>query len=653
MTLPRLTFEGHWFKEPGGRRVLLRGVNLGGDCKVPYPDGGTNFPSDFTDHCEVSFIGRPFPLNEADAHLGRLAHWGFTCLRLLTTWEAVEHAGPGQYDEAYLDYFQEVVRKAGEHGFYVFIDFHQDVWSRMTGGDGAPGWIFDELGLDMTRFDASGAAHVMQHRYDYAQGGRQEDRYPTMSWTRNYRLPVNGIIWTLFFAGARFTPAMMVRGRNVQDFLQSHYLGAMRAVAERVAGFSHVLGFDTLNEPGSGFIGRPMSDQHMKPSNANPQPVPLGPAWSPLDALLVADGVTREIPEMGFDLEVMAMRKKGSARVNEACIRIWRDGVKCPFALAGAYAREGDKVTALDEEFFTRDVHHEADHMLPFFRRVAETIRAVNPTWMIFAEFDAFKGVRGFPPGMPPATVNASHWYDVVTLTTKTFMYPEMFDLHEGRMIEGAEAIRDMYVKQLARLKEASATLPGGAPTLVGEFGIPFDLDAGAAYAAWAAGDRGQAPWARHATALGLQLDAMDALMLHWTLWNYTATNRNDPAIGDGWNQEDLSIFSIDQHTDGKDPDSGGRALDGIVRPWVRACQGVPREMHFNRETKVFTFAFDADPNVLEPTEIFVPRRQYPRGFVIEAEGMVSRVDAQNRFARFSAREPGAKRIVIREPGHH
>ena len=30
----------------------------------------------------------------------------------------------------------EVCRRAGEHGLYVFVDFHQDVWSRMTGGDG-------------------------------------------------------------------------------------------------------------------------------------------------------------------------------------------------------------------------------------------------------------------------------------------------------------------------------------------------------------------------------------------------------------------------------------------------------------------------------------------------------------------------------------
>ena len=75
MTLSRITQQGPLLLDAGGGQMLLRGVNLGGDCKVPWPDGGTDRPSDFSDHRTVSFIGRPFPLADADVHLGRIARW--------------------------------------------------------------------------------------------------------------------------------------------------------------------------------------------------------------------------------------------------------------------------------------------------------------------------------------------------------------------------------------------------------------------------------------------------------------------------------------------------------------------------------------------------------------------------------------------------
>ncbi len=128
-----IRIDGPWFKDEHGRTLILRGVNLGGSTKVPFtPDGATHLREDFFDHRHVSFVGRPFPLEQADEHFARLREWGFTFLRLLVTWEAVEHAGPGLYDTAYLDYLHAIVKKAGERGLSLFIDPHRDMWSRFS-----------------------------------------------------------------------------------------------------------------------------------------------------------------------------------------------------------------------------------------------------------------------------------------------------------------------------------------------------------------------------------------------------------------------------------------------------------------------------------------------------------------------------------------
>ncbi|MCK4489737.1 MAG: hypothetical protein KAU23_05725, partial [Anaerolineales bacterium] len=88
--------DGNRFKDELGRTLTLRGVNLGGSTKVPFsPNGATYLKEGYFDCRNVSFIGRPFPIQEADEHFTRLKAWGLTFIRFLVTWEAIEHAGPG------------------------------------------------------------------------------------------------------------------------------------------------------------------------------------------------------------------------------------------------------------------------------------------------------------------------------------------------------------------------------------------------------------------------------------------------------------------------------------------------------------------------------------------------------------------------------
>ncbi len=618
--------RGTLFVDGHGRQITLRGVNLGGDCKVPSPDGGTQHPSDFADHRTVSFVGRPFALADADEHLARLAHWGFNCVRLLTTWEAVEHAGPGRYDEDYLDYFAEVCRRAGAHGLYVFVDFHQDVWSRMSGGDGAPGWVFDAVGIDFTRLHAAGAAHVMQQTYDYASDERHQAAYPAMSWVSNYRRPANGILWTLFWGGRLFTPQCLVHGVNVQDFLQGLLLGAMNAVAQRLKSMPHMIGFDSLNEPGIGWLGQALSPAVMPVGHKVPMPALPGLVWSPLQALAVARGLPTVLPVVGPSPEG-GLVVQGLQTVNPDGVSIWRDGVPCPFEQAGVYRVSNGMVEAIDERAFQR---HGArllsiadDAFGPFFHRVAETVRQHAPHWMLFAEIDPLGNLAGrpFPFCMPPNWVNASHWYDLTLLLSKRFDASAHADLLSGEVTRGADAVRERYVAQLTRAMRPAQAEPGGVPTLIGEFGTPFDLDGGRAYAEWAGGARGDAVWQAQTLALSLMYDAMDRLQLSSTQWNYTVTNRNDARVGDGWNQEDLSIYSQDQADPSAGLDSGGRAVAGFCRPYARAVQGRLQTLHFEPVGGRLTVIYHADSSITEPTEIYLPRRHFVAGYRVDTTG--------------------------------
>jgi hypothetical protein len=373
-----------------------------------------------------------------------------------------------------------------------------------------------------------------------------------------------------------------------------------------------------------------------------------GLAISPMDALLAARGVPRKVPFMALDRQTGKTQEVRQETLNPNGVSIWtRD---CPFEEAGAY----DSVhrdAPPNEQFFThrdgRKLSIEADYMNPFFHRVADAIRAVRDDWMLFAEvspFRAFAG-EGFAPGAPERTVNASHWYDIMTLASKKFRPRELREDMDDPA--GQEAVAGKYTAQLAHIARIADSLSkDSAPTLVGEFGIPFDLDEGAAYAAWASGDRSTRPWRSHETALRLMYEAMDRLLISSAQWNYTAANRNDAATGDNWNQEDLSIYSKDQGTGLNDPNSGGRAVKGFCRPYARRIQGEPKSVTFDARTSTFTLLFDADPGLPAPTEIYVPTIHFSNGAKVDAPNCDAEWIGQT-ILHLRAKSRGPKTVTV------
>lgn len=620
--------NGMWFIDEHRRVLLLRGANVSGSTKVPYtPDGTTYRREGFYQDRAVSFVGRPFPLAEADEHLGRLASWGFMFLRFLITWEAVEHDGPGIYDEAYLDYVRAVIQKADRHGIRVFIDPHQDAWSRWTGGDGAPGWTLEAVGMDLSKLAATGAAITHQ---------TYVGPFPRMIWPTNYSRYGAATMFTLFFAGADFAPERIIEGMNVQDYLQSHYLCAMQQVALRLRDLPNVVGWDAMNEPSSGWIGVPNLAQH--PPSAM---VMLGAMPTPFQAMASSSGYPQSITV--YDIGMGFPSENGTVVFNPDGDSLWLPGYECPWKQHGVWADDDGIPRLLRPDYFARiagqDVDFIRDYLKPYFQRFITSIREVQPNALLFVE--------GIPGGQhpdwshddAPGAVNAAHWYDALTLFTKMYNPELAFDFFSLQLVSGAEAVRQSYVGQLAHSRREAETKMEGIPTIIGEFGLPFDLFDKSAYTT---GD-----FAPHIQALDNYYDALDANFLSATIWNYTADNTH--AHGDGWNDEDLSIFSRDQQTDPTDINSGGRALAGIVRPYARATAGTPMRMVFELSTRTFEYEYWPDHSIAQPTELYIPNYQYPGELTVEIDGADFVHDrAAQRMTLLASPEAQYVKVVVR-----
>jgi aryl-phospho-beta-D-glucosidase BglC (GH1 family) len=637
----RLYIKKEWFVDEHGRRVLLRGVNFTASSKLPVtPNGATHIKIDFNDHKNVSFIGHPIPLKEAEEHFTRLKHWGFNCLRFLITWEAIEHRGPKNYDTEFLEYIEEVLKIAGEKKFYVFIDPHQDCWSRMTGGDGAPGWTFEKVGLDFTKFHDAGAAWVMQYRYD----PKNFSAYPSMSWSQSRVQFGCATMFTLFFGGRDFAPSCIIDGQNVQDYLQSHYIDAFKQIAFRTKGLTHVLGFDSLNEPTIGFIGLKLDG-----SNINLKET-IGYSFTPINAILTGAGYTQKVPFK--EVKGLGIKETRCDEINPKKISCWINGFEDIWKKEGAYTlNENGKPIIINNDYFVernkKKVNYFRDYLSLFIRRYSEELRSINPDTIIFYEGPAetiLKG-EGINFVLPSNVVNAPHWYDVATMGLHRFMDKFSYDFIEERKLFGGKAIKKTFTRQIATLKAMADKFSSGSPTIIGEFGLPYDIKKKKAYKKFKLNP--QKAWGSHIKALSWYYDALDANLLNSCQWNYNPENCNE--WGDLWNLEDFSIFSRDQQTVDwqKDINSGGRAIMGFCRPHFLSVAGKPLKMEFNIKRRVFLFEFDADKSIKAPTIIYVPNIQYPEGYNIEvSEGKIKKI-VEKQLVEIKTKQNGLHIINI------
>jgi hypothetical protein len=588
-----------------GRTLILRGVNLGGSSKNPFgPPGWGQKPESLKKPTEVSFVGRPFPLEDAESHFERLSKAGMTFLRLIITWEALEHAGPGQYDEAFLAYLRRILLIAEEKGISVFIDPHQDVWSRWTGGDGAPAWTLETLGMDMDKLDTTGAA-ITRQRYAEFHGGKP---FPRMIWPSNYNRYAAATLFSLFFGGKTYAPDVLIEGKNVQDWLQDHYIAAFRHCYRRLKNCAAIAGWGVMNEPHYGFIGYPNLAQAENPI------MPVGARPSPWETMCSASGYTVKVPVYNF-----TGKKPQRETFNPGGHVLFKEGFSCPWKQAGVWSEEDGKPRLLRADHFARFEGRRASFMEDFHKPF--TIRFINT--MKEVDENTFFFIEGLPSGPsdsahspwgkndPPNVINAFHWYDGFALFTKQFRSWFSMNQETMRPILSKEKIQAYFSECLAKGVTWSVQHMGGIPCLLGEFGLAFDMNNRKAFA--------NGDYSVHEEALSMYYNAVDANLLHSTIWNYTADNTRK--TGDGWNDEDLSIFS-----EGKE-----RAAAGWKRPYPMATAGQPLSIKWNYKWAVFRYRFNADSAIDAPSIIFLPAERFGPGTKIKSipSGIPLRFDHQ------------------------
>ena len=582
------------------RTLILRGVNLGGDSKIPFNPPGKEIESEFLNtQNNVSFVGRPFPLDEAESHFQRLKKAGMTFLRLIITWEAIEHEGPGIYDEAYLAYLRKILLAAEKEGISVFIDPHQDVWSRWTGGDGAPAWTMEKLGMNLDNCDACGAS-VTRQRYSFYNNGKP---YPKMIWPCNYNRYAAATMFSLFFAGLTYAPDLKIDGENIQDWLQNRYIAAIKHAQRRLKNCAAIAGWGSMNEPHSGFIGQ----QNL--TNAEDPLIPVGLKPSPWQAILAASGYPVKVPV--YSAASFGKRISGYKTLNPDGVSLFKEGFSCPWKQAGVWQDESGTQGApqlLRNDHFTlyqgRPVNFADDFLKPFIIKFINAMKEADKHSIFFIEGLPKSMMESSHPSWnkndPDNTLNAFHWYDGFSLYTKSFRSWFNMDTDRVKVLLGRKKIAGHFANSLAHGIGITKKKMENMPCLLGEFGLAFDMNNRSAFKT--------GNYKLHEEAVSMYYDAVDANLLHSTIWNYSAGNTNK--YGDGWNDEDLSIFS-----EGKE-----RAASGWKRPYPMATAGAPLSFKWNRKKSEFIFNYIADSGIKAPTVIYLPAEYFGASPKIEAK---------------------------------
>ncbi|MBX7433986.1 cellulase family glycosylhydrolase, partial [Mycobacterium sp. Y57] len=195
---PAISTAGTWFTDADGRVVIMHGLNM--VYKVPP--------------------AAPAAIGFDDDDAAFLAANGFNSVRLGIIWSAVEPE-PGVYDDAYLASIAQTVGILAAHGIVSVLDMHQDAYSTVTGGEGAPDWAVQ----------TGGATNILLP-------------FPASIFFN----PAGNHAWDAFWTNAEAADGVG---------LQNHYALMWQHVADYFADDPGVAGYEIMNEPHAGNLFLP------------------------------------------------------------------------------------------------------------------------------------------------------------------------------------------------------------------------------------------------------------------------------------------------------------------------------------------------------------------------------------------------------------
>jgi len=217
LTSRRLVTQGSALIDELGRKVILRGLNVGGRSKMP-----PFVPFEINTDADVP--GRAEQLMTAVRKLGANG------IRLTLSWQALEPER-GVFDSAYIDRYRTLLDAADHAGLAVIIDFHQDVFQAAFCGDGFPEWTLGDIAHGPPHYDCAGFA-----------------------WSLPYFDPMSDV--------SRAFDGLWNNRDGVLDAMVAMWVRVAREFGRHPA----VAAFEVINEPGPGSLTAEMAGATILPA---------------------------------------------------------------------------------------------------------------------------------------------------------------------------------------------------------------------------------------------------------------------------------------------------------------------------------------------------------------------------------------------------